>query len=180
MNARNRLALIVLGCLIAASAILASNHFLSAPPTVISSMSVGTRVWTPVFLPPGSLPRYQLDDETNFFTPCDIHISAGVNVKPQAHEGESVTIEFFANTNRLGSQKSDWLPELNPSAHARPGQAVPMFIRPAQFPGVEFVWKNPPPGHYTLTAKATFGKNPPAISRPIVIDVFPLPNSQRL
>lgn len=172
---------LVIAILFGGSSALVSRFFLPAQTTtVIKSMSLETRVWTPVVLPPGSRPRGRSEDETNFFTPCDIHISAWVGVNPSAREGDSVTIEFYSNTNKLGSQKSNWLPELNPSAHARPGQAVPMFIRPAQFPQMEFVWKNPPPGHFTLIAKAIFGKNAPAYSRPVVIDVSPRSASQRL
>lgn len=93
-------------------------------------------------------------------------------MNPPALDGDTVKIEFFANTNLLGSQKSVWLPELNPSAHARPGQAVPMFIRPAQFTLAEFIWKNAPAGNYTITAKAIFGKNPAASSRPVAITIL--------
>lgn len=160
-------ALIFLFCAASAAGVLTQIPALPTHARTVKSLSVEINVWTP--------PRGWSDDQTTFAAPCDLHISAVPAMDPPAIDGDTVRIEYFANTRLLGTQDSRWMPEVNPSAHARPGQAVPMFIQRAQFSLAEFVWKNAPPGNYTMTARATFGQNPPAVSKSVAITILPHP-----
>ena len=145
-----------------------------------NSLMVAVEVWSPLAPRPGSPtpPGGWSNDRKTFTVPCDLHIMANVAVTPVPHEGDTVMIDFFANSEKLGSRKSVWLPELNPSAHRHGNEAVPMFIRPAQFSMEALVWTNVPAGHYSLTAKATFGSSPPAVSGPVGVTILSQPSSE--
>jgi hypothetical protein len=160
---------------VAAGKIFAQAPALPAQPDTTNSLMVEIQVWSLSVPRPGMPPapaRWSNDRKT-FTAPCDIHIMANVVVTPRAHKGDTVMIDFFANAEKLGSRKSVWLPELNPSAHPHGNEPVPMFIRPAQFSMESLVCTNAPPGHYTLTAKAAFDKNPAVASAPVNITVLP-------
>ena len=135
--------------------------------------NVELRVWAPLVIPAGTPrpPGGWRNDRTNFLAPCNLHLSAAVSLNTAGAEADTIALDFYANTNKLGSRKSIWMPEENPSAHARRNEAVPMHIRPAQFSMEELVWTNPPPGRYAVTVKARFGRKPPTVSAPVVITV---------
>jgi len=106
-----------------------------------------------------------------FYTPATISIQADVSLDAPARAGDSVRVEFYANTKRLGSGKSVWHDEIGSNPHSRDFQ--PMHITPAGFWPVELVWNNAPVGDYTLTAKATGAKGRSAVSAPVNIPVLP-------
>src|SRR5208282_2123898 len=60
-----------------------------------------------------------LHDGDTLHAPKDIFILAFVTTAVAAHAGDSVTIDFFANTNKLGSGKSVWHNAIRPDPHSR-------------------------------------------------------------
>ncbi len=110
-------------------------------------------------------------DDTTFPAHTNLHIDAFVNMDGPLKNGDLVKVEFFANTNRLGSGTTVWHSAIYPPN--TPGQFHYMHIVAAGFPSVPFVWKNPPAGNYTLTAKATLTKSIIAVSPPINIVITP-------
>lgn len=94
-----------------------------------------------------------LTDGTSVQAPAVIYIFPHLEtaLKPQA--GDKVKIDFFANGQKLCSQKAVWQDEKRPPH--RPGEAFPLWIMAAQFRVSECVWSNPIPGSYTLRAHAT-------------------------
>jgi hypothetical protein len=106
-----------------------------------------------------------------FYTPATISIQADVSLDAPARAGDSVRVEFYANTKRLGSGKSVWHDEIGSNPHSRDFQ--PMHITPAGFWPVELIWNNAPVGTYALTAKATGARGRSAVSAPVNITVLP-------
>jgi hypothetical protein len=159
--------------------ILASRTFAQAPTPAPTSnatnrLTVQLNAWALAVAPSGTLRPANLPNTRNtFIAPCDVHISAYIAMQPPPHDGDIVTIDFYSNGEKLGTRKSEWMPELNPSAHRHGNEVVPLFIRPAQFSQPNLVWTNPPPGRYELTAKATFATNSPVTSSPLIINVLP-------
>jgi hypothetical protein len=100
----------------------------------------------------------------------NITISAWVSPNATFKPGDSVRVELFAGGRSLGSRTSFWHAERRPQAK-HPRDALPMWIMAAQFDSVDWEWKNPAPGDYILTAKATFANSPPAVSKPMNIAV---------
>jgi hypothetical protein len=106
-----------------------------------------------------------------FHVPATISIEADVSLNAPARARDSVRVEFYANTKRLGSRKSVWHDKMRSNPHSRDFQ--PMHITPAGFRPVVLVWNNPPVGDYTLTAKVTGAKARSAVSPPVTITVVP-------
>jgi hypothetical protein len=106
-----------------------------------------------------------------FHAPATISIEADVSLDAPARARDSVRVEFYANTKRLGSRKSVWHEALvsNPRSRALP----PMHIPPAGFGPVVLVWNNPPAGDYTLTARVSGAKARTAVSAPVNITILP-------
>ncbi len=108
-----------------------------------------------------------------FHAPATISIQADISLDAPVRAGDSVRIEFYANTKRLGSRKSVWHDEMGPNPHSRDFQ--PMHIFPAGFVPVVLVWNNPPVGAYALTARMTWTNGLSAVSTPVNIAVLPRP-----
>lgn len=106
-----------------------------------------------------------------FHVPATISIEADVSLDAPARARDSVRVEFYANTKRLGSRKSVWHEAVGSNPHSR--DLPPMHISPAGFGPVVLVWDNPPVGDYTLTAKATGAKGCSAVSAPVNITILP-------
>jgi hypothetical protein len=106
-----------------------------------------------------------------FHAPARIDLVAYVRMEPHPHAGDAVPVEFFADSKRLGSGKAVWHDVIRP--HARPGEAVPMWIMAAQFYPAEFVWKKVPEGVYMVTAKAIWTNGLSAVSAPLKVTVLP-------
>lgn len=106
-----------------------------------------------------------------FHAPATIRIQANVTLDDRAHKGESVRVEFYANTKRLGSRKSAWHDAIGPDPHSRNFQ--PMIMMAAGFWPVGLDWSNVPAGSYTLTARAIGAKGRSAVSAPVNITVLP-------
>lgn len=94
----------------------------------------------------------RLQDGASVQAPVVIYLFPHLETAPKPHAGDTVEIDFFANDQKLCSQKAVWQDEKRPAQ--RPGQAVPMWIMPAQFLVSDCVWSNPAPGRYTLKAHA--------------------------
>jgi hypothetical protein len=66
-----------------------------------------------------------------FHAPATISIQADVTLDAPARAGDSVRVEFYANTKCLGSGKSVWHDEMKSNPHSRDFQ--PMHITPRRF-----------------------------------------------
>ena len=110
-------------------------------------------------------------NNATFHAPATIDIFAYIELRPNPRAGDAVKVEFFANTNHLGSGKAIWHDEIRPKEI--PGQAVPLHILAAQFYPAEYVWKKVPAGIYTLTARATWTNGLSAVSAPLNVTVLP-------
>ena len=111
-----------------------------------------------------------LHDGAILHKPAHIFILADVTTAVAAHAGDSVTVDFFANTSKLGSRKSLWHNAVKPDPHSRKFQ--PMIIVDAGFGGVDFDWSNAPAGSYALTAKAYGLHGLSAVSAPLNITIL--------
>lgn len=102
--------------------------------------------------------------------PAAIEMQAYVRSdEPGLKAGDSVDVEFFADSKSVGSAKAVWHDTIRP--HAAPGQTTPMWIMPAGFYPAQYAWKNVPAGNYSLTARATATNSVPAVSAPVSVTV---------
>jgi len=101
--------------------------------------------------------------------PAGIFILAGVTTKVGAHAGDTVTIDLFANNNKLGSRKSVWHDAIKPDPHSRKFQ--PMIMVAPGFGWVDFTWSNAPAGSYALTARASGLHGLSVVSAPVNITI---------
>lgn len=98
--------------------------------------------------------------------PATINIQAYIRLnEPGLKAGDSVNVEFFANSKSIASAKAIWHDTIRP--HAASGAATPMWIMPAGFYPALCTWKNVPAGQYSVTAKATWTNGLSAVSAPI-------------
>jgi hypothetical protein len=130
-----------------------------APPNTSSGKPVSVEVF--VFSP-----------DHVYYAPTNIQIQAFV-VMAGAQAGDSVTVDFFANSNKLGSVKSKWHEAIFPPN--KPHQAQYMHVLPAGFDPMGIVWRKPQPGDYLLTAKASSAGGVPVVSQPLKITILPTP-----
>ncbi len=83
---------------------------------------------------------------------------------------DTVSVEFLAGTNSLGSRTSGMV---SASMRSRHGEAVPMIVGLVGYPAVELIWRNASAGSYTMTAHATNEKGLATASTPVTITVLP-------
>jgi len=107
-----------------------------------------------------------------FYAPTNIPITAFVTMAG-ARAGDVARVEFFANSNKLGSVKTAWHGDIYPPNN--PHQAQYMHIVAAGFDPVELNWKKAPPGDYALTVRANSSRGIPAVSQPVNIKILPPP-----
>lgn len=121
---------------------------------------------------------FQGRDVTNgeaVHAPANFYMFPSVRATPEPQPGQAMTIDFYADGHLLSSQEAVWHAELNPSKTARPGEAVPLFIRPAQFFYKSADWTNVPEGPHVLEARAHGIHGISASSPPMHITVLPPP-----
>jgi len=111
----------------------------------------------------------RLQDGARVQAPAVVYLFPHLEAAVKPHAGDTVAIDFFANDQKLCSQKAVWQDERRPAQ--RPGQAVPLWIMRAQFLISDCVWSNPAPGSYTLTARATGLKGLSADAAPLRVSV---------
>jgi hypothetical protein len=102
--------------------------------------------------------------------PATFHIFADVRSLAPANKGDSLPVNFFVDTNFLGSAKVTWHDGIRPDPHSTRPQ--PMIVVMAGFSFASMVWTNVPAGSYALTAQVT-GSGVTAISEPVNITVQP-------
>ncbi len=83
---------------------------------------------------------------------------------------DTVSVEFLAGTNHLGSQTSGLV---SARMKSKPGQATPFIMPVIGYPAVEVIWQDAPAGHYILAAKATNEKGLATVSTAVNITVQP-------
>lgn len=116
---------------------------------------------------------YGLPDGEAVHAPANFYLSPFVRTTLPLHAGDTVTIDVYADGRKLLSQKAVWHEEFNPSKNARPGEAVPMIIQPAQFFYDDAQWTNVPEGKHMVLAQAYDFHGLSAYSKPMHITVLP-------
>src|SRR5579863_5238849 len=89
---------------------------------------------------------YDMPDGEAVHAPGNFFLSPFVRTTLPLRAGDTVTIDIYADGRPLLSQKAVWYEEFDPSKNARPGEAIPMIIRPAQFFYKFIDWTNVPEG----------------------------------
>ena len=97
---------------------------------------------------------FDLPDDAVIYAPATVFIMPWVDTSLPVHADDTVTIDFFADGRKLSSGKAIWHDEINPSKNARPGEAVPMFIAPAQFSYPQGEWSSIPEGKHVILLRA--------------------------
>jgi hypothetical protein len=120
--------------------------------------------------PPLAVEVFVGGDPASFHAPTNIVIQAFVTM-PGVRADDSVTIAFFANTNKLGSKKAVWHGAKFPPND--PHHFHYMHVVAAGFDNAYVVWKNAPAGSYALTARVSNVKGLSALSQPVNITVLP-------
>ncbi|HXC35561.1 MAG TPA: hypothetical protein VNV43_06765 [Candidatus Acidoferrales bacterium] len=116
---------------------------------------------------------YQLPDGEAVHAPAGFYLSPSVRTTLPLHAGDAVTIDIYADGQKLLSQRAAWHEETNPSKNARPGEAVPMIIQAAQFFYKDTDWTNVPEGNHVVLAHAYDFHGLSAFSKPMHITVLP-------
>jgi len=111
------------------------------------------------------------DNGSAYHAPAVVYILAGVDLAGGAKAGDTVTVDFFAGTNRLGSRQSAWHNGIKPDPSSRNFQ--PMIMSAAGFGGVDLCWSNVPAGSYALTARASGLRGLSAVSESVNISISP-------
>jgi hypothetical protein len=134
-------------------------------------------------LPPPSAPLevyveveyegYSLPDGEAVHAPANFFMRPFVRTTLPLHEGDTVTIDIYWDGSKLSSQKAVWHEEFNPSKNARPGEAVPMFIRPAEFFYQDINCTNASEGRHMVLAQAYDFHALSAYSKPMHVTVLP-------
>ena len=148
--------ILVLFCL---SLVCSSPAQTTGPASADGSTNLlAVRIWSP---PPGKI----------FHAPVTVHINAYVTLNAPVHAGDFVAVEFFVNTNHLGSGKCVWHDAMRPLVH--PGQPTPMYVVAPGFSPAQLDWSNAPSGDHALTAQATWTNGVSAVSAPVNVTVLP-------
>jgi hypothetical protein len=114
--------------------------------------------------------RLWLPQKTGLQAPATINIQGYVRIQEQELKaGDSVNVEFFANSKTIGSAKAVWHDVIRP--HVTPGQAMPMWIMAAGFYPAQWTWKDVPAGDYSLTAQAIWTNGISAMSPALSVTV---------
>src|ERR1700733_13649050 len=116
---------------------------------------------------------FELPDGAVIYAPATVYIMPWVETSLAVHAGDTVTIDFFTDGRKLMSDKAVWHDEINPSKNARPGEAVPMFISPAQFSYPQGVWANVPEGKHVILLRAYDFRGLSAFSEALHFTVLP-------
>ena len=140
---------------------------------------------------PPAVQIFMPDNGANFHAHADIHMIAlatpyGTSLGPdedaarsfadtskwnlKQNQANTVTVDFLAGTNCLGSRTSGMV---SASVRSQYGEATPMIARLVGYPAVELIWSNVPAGTYILTARGTNRNGLATLSPPVSITVAP-------
>jgi hypothetical protein len=150
--------------------------FLPAVFIVCLMATFGVQAQTPASLEISMRALYlgfELPDGAVIYAPATVYIMPWVETSLAVHAGDTVTIDFFTDGRKLMSDKAVWHDEINPSKNARPGEAVPMFISPAQFSYPQGVWANVPEGKHVILLRAYDFRGLSAFSEALHFTVLP-------
>lgn len=107
----------------------------------------------------------------NLPAPAAIHMVATVSTMQPGHTGDTIKVNFLADSNYLGSATCAWHEGHQPDPHSHLPQPM-IIIRPG-YSGTQWVWTNVPAGTYSLTAAAIDGNGLTAVSEPKKVTVLP-------
>jgi hypothetical protein len=105
-----------------------------------------------------------------FQGPTNIQLIAWAKITG-ARAGDKVKVDFYANTNFLGSAEARWHEAVFPPKD--PHHFHYMHVLPAGFDALETVWRKPASGNYALTLKASGPNGLAATSAPVNVTVLP-------
>lgn len=116
---------------------------------------------------------FDLPDDAIIYAPATVYIMPWVQTSLPVHAGDAVTIDFFTDGRKLLSGKAVWHDEVNPSKNARPGEAIPMIIMPAQFFYPQPEWTNVPEGKHVILLRVYDFHGLSAFSKALHFTVLP-------
>jgi hypothetical protein len=115
-----------------------------------------------------------IHDGATLQAPDAIYLLPYLETSMVMNAGDTVTIDFYAGTNKLCSSLAMWHKAINPSA--QPGvHVVPMIVVAGGFGYRSCVWSNAPAGSHVLIARAHGGHGLSAVSAPLHFTVLPSP-----
>lgn len=112
-----------------------------------------------------------LPEGANVAQPVQFFIHPELQPTVAMHEGDAVTLDFFADGNKLTSAKAIWHDAQTP--RTAPGQARPAYVVPAQFRIPNYIWTNVPTGSHHISIRAYGFRDFPAVSVSVHITVIP-------
>ena len=142
--------------ILTACSICGSRAQSSFPPNTTNQFSIG--LWVP--------------RSSDLHAPAIVDIQAYVHLRDFAPKvGDFINVQFFANSNLLGSSKAIWHDEIRP--HVPPGSAMPMWVQAAGFYPAKWHWTDVSAGSYSLTAQGTWTNGLVSVCVPLNITVLP-------
>ena len=113
-------------------------------------------------------------DGATLQAPDAIYLQPDLETSVVMNAGDTVTIDFYAGTNKLCSSQAVWHKAVNPTA--QPGvRMVPMIVVAGGFGYRSCVWSNAPAGSHVLIARAHGQHGLSAVSVPLNFTVLPSP-----
>lgn len=109
--------------------------------------------------------------DLNLHAPATVHLVANVSTSVSEHPGDTLKVNFLANTNYLGSAICTWHEGHHPDPKSHIPQ--PMIIIPPGYSAAQWVWKDASAGTYSLTATVVGSNGFAAFSPPVQVTVKP-------
>jgi hypothetical protein len=131
--------------------------FLRAVFIICLLITFGIRAQTPASLGISVEAMYngfELPDGAAIYALATVFITPSLQTSLPVHAGDTVTVDFYTDGHKQWSDKEVWEDEFNPSKNARPGEATPLIIRPAQFLISFHEWANIPEGRHVILLRA--------------------------
>lgn len=109
--------------------------------------------------------------DLNLQAPAAIRLVASVSTSVPSHPGDTIKVNFLANSKYLGSAVCTWHEGHQPDPKSHTTQ--PMIIIPPGYSAAQWVWKHVPAGTYSLMATVIGGNGFAAYSPPVQVTVKP-------
>lgn len=109
--------------------------------------------------------------DRNLPAPATIHLVAMVSTTLPGHAGDTIKVNFLADSKHLGSATAKWHEGHHPDPNSHLPQPL-VIVRPG-YSGAEWIWKDVPVGTYSLTATIVGNNGLTAFSEPKTVTVKP-------